>query len=270
MITLLPKASDILNNQQSTDLTVFDEIRTIERSILVAAKNGDLETIVSDTTMTTSELYYNVSEGLAENRVIKNQLQTVETYFKDKKYAISKQSHGKYIITGISVNNPGKGYNPGDILTLNTINNITDAYASINVVSTQMVDFNIAVGGIGYSVGDIITATNGVAISPTTAVVSSVDNQGSVLQLTMLNKGEYTTLPGLLGTTTSTLGFGSGLVLTSFWGIKNVSLNNSGGFSSSPASPVNVSGGTNVIDTASLNFIVGAGNSITFNWKLQW
>lgn len=76
------------------DLEMFDEIRTIERAILVACYDGVLSTTISDTMMTSGETgltYFSVWQGLTDSREITLNQETVLKYFTDAGYSISRK-----------------------------------------------------------------------------------------------------------------------------------------------------------------------------------
>lgn len=82
-------------------LIIFDEVRAIERAIIVAAAAGNLTvTVDDDTTMTnstpvdvTSQAYFNVWQKTVTNRSLLNQMNDVISYFEGKGYSIVRESN---------------------------------------------------------------------------------------------------------------------------------------------------------------------------------
>jgi len=100
-MVIFPTASDARTLAEN-NLVIFDEVRTIERAIIVAASGGFLETVVDDdTTMTnstpadaTSQAYFNVWQKTSTNRALLNQMNSVIAYFEGKGYSIVREING--------------------------------------------------------------------------------------------------------------------------------------------------------------------------------
>lgn len=100
-MAIFPAATDARTLAES-NLVIFDEVRAIERAILVAAATGVLEVVVDDnTTMTnstpadaTSQAYFNVWQKTATNRAFLNQMSDVVSYFEGKGYSIVREING--------------------------------------------------------------------------------------------------------------------------------------------------------------------------------
>ena len=84
--------------------------------------------------------------------------------------------------------------------------NSTNKITGFNVSSTADAD-----AGTGYSNGDVIKVDGGVGVSANATVTTGLSNT-SVVSLTVVNRGLYTTFPSLTGTTTTAeTGSGTGL-----------------------------------------------------------
>lgn len=70
-------------------VVVHNEIRAIESAILTAIDNGDLTTIINDTTMTNSSDYYNVWYNVTVDAARRDQLNYVRQYFVNLNYDIN-------------------------------------------------------------------------------------------------------------------------------------------------------------------------------------
>lgn len=83
--------------KSQNDVTIFNEIREIEDAVLSAVADGAYSAEVSDTTLTLSVTYYNVWQGVIDDRAKYIQMSKVVTYFTDLGYAIERRTNS---ITG--------------------------------------------------------------------------------------------------------------------------------------------------------------------------
>lgn len=163
---------------------------------------------------------------------------------------------GKYgNISSISVLSGGSGYT--DVPTVNIV--AQGSGASPGTISFKMVQATVAVGGSNYRIGDTLVATGGTGISAS-AVVTLVGNTGNVLAISLINGGNYTALPTMLGTSTSvTPGGGTGCTLNLIAGISSIAVSSSGsGYTSEPK--IIITGG-NGSDAAAVAVVVAGGVS---------
>lgn len=97
-MTVFPSAADA-RVYSANNLIIFDEVRTLERAILVASDAGNLEAIVNDNTaMTnstpadaTSQSYFNVWQKTSTDRALLMQMNAVIEYFEGKGYSITRE-----------------------------------------------------------------------------------------------------------------------------------------------------------------------------------
>lgn len=80
------------------DIVIFNEIRDIEDAIINAANAGELEVVVSGTTMTstadgisTAREYFKAWQGSFPNRAKEQQMSTVIEYFINLGYQIDRR-----------------------------------------------------------------------------------------------------------------------------------------------------------------------------------
>lgn len=80
--------------------------------------------------------------------------------------------------------------------------------ASVASASVQ-INMGLPVGGSGYTVGDILTATGGTFTTAATLKVATLGPGGSVATVTVANPGNYSSLAGLTGAVTGGTGSGA-------------------------------------------------------------
>lgn len=85
-------------NRVLYDLIVFDEIRTIERAIIVATQDDLLELTVDFTPMTDPSSidaieYWKVWQNIVENRLYRLRMEKVKNYFLDKRFSIVQKTN---------------------------------------------------------------------------------------------------------------------------------------------------------------------------------
>lgn len=80
------------------DLIIFNEIREIEAAVLTASSDGELEVIVSGTTMTATgsgialaREYFKAWQGAVPNRAKEQQMAEVVSYFFNLGYQIERK-----------------------------------------------------------------------------------------------------------------------------------------------------------------------------------
>ena len=281
MADIFPIATNLITTQATTDIVVFDEIQAIERAILVAANLGNREATVSTTVMTTplsptAHSYWQTYNGDVVNRKYSSQIKTITDYFSLLKYTLAIQPVSLYNVTQASVNTSGSGYMPMDILTVQVGTGTATIDATMTLLSTQISNlvgsltpsWTINIPGINYAVDDIIYVSTGVYITQATFKVTSVGGVGNVTGLVLLNAGEYSTNPSILGASTTTTGVGSGLILGLAMGAKNVAIANQGSYGKLPTNPVSVTSahGTG----ATFNLVGNLSTNATFQWYVQW
>jgi hypothetical protein len=281
MADIFPIATNLITTQSTTDLVVFDEIKAIERAILVAANSGNREATINNTVMTTplsptSHAYWQTYNGDIVNRKYSSQIKTITDYFSLLKYTLAVQPVSLYNVTQASVNTTGSGYYPMDVLTVQVNNGIASTDATLTLLTTQISNlvgsltpsWTINVPGINYAVNDIIYVSTGVYITQATYKVTSVGGVGNVTGLELLNAGEYSSNPSILGASSTTSGIGSGLILGLTMGAKNVAIANNGSYGKLPTNPVSVTSahGTG----ATFNLVGSLSTNATFQWFVQW
>jgi hypothetical protein len=79
--------------KSQNDVTIFTEIRDIEDQVLSAISDGDYSVEVTDTTMTLSVTYYNVWQGVTEDRAKYIQMGQIVTYFTDLGYGVERRTN---------------------------------------------------------------------------------------------------------------------------------------------------------------------------------
>lgn len=118
---IFPIASEARSASRDTTL-IFNEIRTIEEAILQAITNDEFSIEVSSTIMTArsdsnieqAKMYYSVWQDTLNqydqslgNPVLKDQMNQVQLYFKDKQYTIYRKTNGvsttQYTFTGLTL-----------------------------------------------------------------------------------------------------------------------------------------------------------------------
>ena len=126
-------------------------------------------------------------------------------------------------------------------------------------VSYLVVGITIDASGSDYRVGDVITVIGGTGTA-STAVVTEVDVNGSIVALSLSNPGNYQTLPSLSGTSTTVIpGGGAGATVNLTLGIKDIEILTGGsGYVASPRIIINDLSGVGAVATANL-----VGGSIT-------
>lgn len=273
MADIFPIATNLITSQATTDIVVFDEIQAIERAILVAANLGNREATVSTTVMTTplsptAHAYWQTYNNDIVNRKYSSQIKTITDYFSLLKYTLAVQPVSLYNITQASVNTSGSGYIPLDILTVQVGTGTATIDATMTLLSTQISTWLINIPGINYAVDDIIYVGTGIYITQATFKVTSVGGLGNITGLVLLNAGEYSTNPSILGASTTTTGVGSGLILGLAMGAKNVAIANQGSYGKLPTNPVSVTSahGTG----ATFNLVGSLSTNATFQWYVQW
>ena len=129
--------------------------------------------------------------------------------------------------------------------------------AAAGAVSCKVVSTTVNFGGNGYNVNDLLYLLTGIG---TQAVfrVSSVSG-GSVTSVIIINAGNYTTLPTLAASITSTNGAGAGCNLNLVMGLSNISVA-AGGLNYVNPPLVEVTGGGGVGAAARATLVGGAVN----------
>lgn len=117
--------------------------------------------------------------------------------------------------------------------------------AIVGTVSYQLVGAVVNNAGTGYSTGDILSVTGGTGITSTLRV-SSVNLSGSVLSVSIVNPGEYTSLPSSVNVATSVApSGGTSCTLNLTFGIKSISISDNGtNYISAPRVIINTNTGT--------------------------
>ena len=80
-------------SKAQNDLTIFNEVRSIESAILTASAAGSYNITLSTTTMTTSATYANVWKGVVADRAKEIQMASIIKYFTDLGYSIERRSN---------------------------------------------------------------------------------------------------------------------------------------------------------------------------------
>ena len=85
-------ASEARSKAQN-DVVIFNETRNIEDAILEAVADGQYKAEVTGTTITLSVTYYNVWQGVTDDRAKYIQMGNIVTYFTDLGYSIERRTN---------------------------------------------------------------------------------------------------------------------------------------------------------------------------------
>jgi hypothetical protein len=138
------------------------------------------------------------------------------------------------IIIDYSITNPGTGYNVNDVIPLSGAAKSSGALIRIKeITSGSLFSVSIESGGTGYKVGDKldIDNTNKLSMDGRTVslLVSSVDNNGSIVKLFIENNGSgYLAVPTISGGSGVGASISFGLTDTGIGGVKTLEIINSG------------------------------------------
>ena len=92
MIPLFTAENARLNSKN--DLIIFDEIVYITREIINESLDGNYQANISSaTTMTNSQLYYNVWTGTSSDRQLQEQMNSVIQHFEKIGYTITRKTN---------------------------------------------------------------------------------------------------------------------------------------------------------------------------------
>jgi hypothetical protein len=125
--------------------------------------------------------------------------------------------------------------------------------ATAGQVFYLVVGITVDNGGLDYRVGDVITVIGGTGTS-STAVVTEVNANGSIVSLSLSNPGNYQVLPSLSGASTTVLpGGGIGATVNLTMGIKDIEIVDGGsGYTASPRIIITDLSGVGALVTANL------------------
>ncbi len=135
------------------------------------------------------------------------------------------------------------------------------AAATIHMHAVELF-VSVANEGTGYTVGDILSSTDGTSITPATAMVLAINGGGGVTNVGLVDGGEFTALPAGLPAVPVAFGggTGTGAKFTTRFGIGPVTITAGGtGYTSAPAVTL-TSPGTGV--GAAIIAAIGGGSPI--------
>ena len=147
--------------------------------------------------------------------------------------------------SGTSITNPqvvsgGRGYLPGDRVTLAGGNTLASNPAILQVTAVQAANATITSGGMGYLPGDVLILKPDSTTSMTRALeltVSTVNAlTGTITAVSIAQSGIYNYLPQT--TRWLTNGAGSGAAINISWAVQSVITSSPGNYSVRPSQPV--------------------------------
>jgi hypothetical protein len=181
------------------------------------------------------------------------------------------------LIQDVHVSDPGLGYLPGDVMQF--ASDIGQVAASCMVENVAASRTTVTAGGLGYVVNDIMVLeeADGVQVpdNPTILKITSVDSQGKILEVELVEKGRWTAIPsGTLQWNTRNAPTQSAAI-TITWGIDDVSVVSRGRYARLPTQPFSqlvapASGGTGAkflalfATSIETYYFVGDGISVDF------
>lgn len=150
-------------------------------------------------------------------------------------------------IIAIANTTPGEGYN--DTPSVQIVPQ--GSGASAGTISYNVVGISINNAGSNYHFGDIITVVGGTGTAAT-AIITEVDNSGSIVAISLSNTGNYTTLPtASSASTTASPGGGTSATVNLTFGIKSIAVANGGtGYTAPPRIVIQDGSGVNAIANA--------------------
>lgn len=244
------KAPD-MRTHSLNDLLLFDEIKDIERIILTASNEGRFDVEVMTSIMTdinyipTVEATTVVSMMITE---ITNMIIPGTNYAVDDELTIVGGSTVgiEFAISGMGIINGGLGYTTGDQLLIDGGEYTTQAILEVDTVDvngtilTALVftsgvytDFpldpvsTIKISGAGNNKATFNLAWTAITNDVAKIKVDAVDiSTGEILEYSILERGEYTSIPA--NTVSVTGGLGSNATFDLEWGVKYVHVVNHG------------------------------------------
>lgn len=158
-------------------------------------------------------------------------------------------------VVGASIGGGGNNYVPGDILSPSDGTAVSSNVATVNVVTTNVRSLAIVAAGSGYTNNDAVTITGGTGTSATANV--QTNGSGNVTSIAVLTGGVYTANPNTT-TSNTTGGTGTGLTVSIVTRLESVAVVNGGLYSALPTLTNNpVTGGSGT--TANVTLIMGLG-----------
>lgn len=238
------KAIEQRDNSQN-DLLLFDEIKEIERSILIAANEGRYETQVMTSIMTSID-YLPDEEATTAVSMFITEIQDMPnpgtSYTVDDELTIiGGQPVGvEFECSGVGVISGGSGYAPSDQIQINGGENTIPCVLQVDTVDGSGAITSVVIHTAGVyteypndpvsttklSGGGDNTATFNLAWTSITNDVAKINvdavdlSTGAILEYSILERGEYTTLP--ISPVSVSGGTGSNATFNLEWGVKNV------------------------------------------------
>lgn len=152
------------------------------------------------------------------------------------------------IAASVTLLTPGAGYTSVPSVSFSTVGN----GAVLGPCSFKTVGVALLFGGSGYNLNDLIYIIGGVGTS-TVLRVTGVDG-GAVTTVSVIEAGNYTTLPTLSGAITSSSGVGSGASFVLSMGIASISITSGGAsYINPPLISITSGGGSGATATANIS-----------------
>jgi hypothetical protein len=124
-------------------------------------------------------------------------------------------------------------------------------FAGVAKLSVDTITINNA--GTTYNVGDVITLSGGTGTAAEYEVLTTASTPGAVVTFRQLSSGNYTTIPGSVGVTTTTnSAFGSGATFNVTYKVNNVDISTGGSGYSLVSVRITGGGGTGAFGVATV------------------
>lgn len=151
----------------------------------------------------------------------------------------------------VAINNTTSGAGYTDVPSVQIVSQ--GSGASSGTVTYTCVTATVSSTGQDYRVGDILSVIGGIGTA-TTIRVTDVDNNGSVLSVSVANGGNYSSLPSVSGVSTTVApGGGQGCTVNLSFGVATVAVSSVGtGYIAAPKVTINSTTGTGASAYATL------------------
>ena len=170
-------------------------------------------------------------------------------------------------VTALTRTNAGSGYTSTPSATVTAPTTAGGVQAVIQPIMQITASFSVAVGGTGYTVGDVLTASGGTSSSAVRFTVATLSGS-AVATVTLTDFGQYTVLPATASPLTMTGGTGSGCTVNVVWAVSTFTITNAGsGYVEQPTVTFSGGGGSGAAAYATVGSnttVRGLGNAMDF------
>lgn len=138
------------------------------------------------------------------------------------------------------------------------------AFAPVGATATALLALQFSTaGGVGYTLGDILSVTSGAYLRTAKIQVIAVGGGGTILAVQVIDFGAYSVLPTIGSSLSGGTGTGCTLAaISSTMFLAGATVTAGGSYASAPTATVS-GGGASIQGTLQVNFIPGAGASVS-------